>query len=235
MSSANSIAEPYPATSRTTGWRGVALVAITYIYFLIFAQFAFLQRLAQLRIADAHLKAVMAAMAFGGILFSLLTPRTKILAAPRKRLQLALTLSATAALLTLLRLNLPSAIAVAFLIGAALGTLTVTLVTHLPVWIGSANPLPTVDVAPGVVDLPPAHRALEARLGGHVRLGADDRVDAGLAAGGVEVEDPVHVAVVGDPEGGLAVLDRRLDQVLDPGGTVEHRELGVGVQVGERP
>jgi len=163
MSSANSIAEPYPATSRTTGWRGVALVAITYIYFLIFAQFAFLQRLAQLRIADAHLKAVMAAMAFGGILFSLLTPRTKILAAPRKRLQLALTLSATAALLTLLRLNLPSAIAVAFLIGAALGTLTVTLVTHLPVWIGSANPLLNVGVGTGlgyfVCNFPPLFNA----------------------------------------------------------------------------
>ena len=118
MSSINPIAATPPATSPTNGWRGVALVAITYIYFLIFAQFAFLQRLAQLHIADAHLKAVMAAMAFGGILFSRLTPRTEIFGAPRARLQLALTLSAAAALLTLLPLNLPAAIAVAFLIGA---------------------------------------------------------------------------------------------------------------------
>ena len=56
-----------------------------------------------------------------------------------------------------------------------------------------------------------------------------------LAAGGVEVEDAVHVAVVGDAERRLPVGHRRLHQVLDPGGPVEHRELGVGVQVGERP
>ena len=30
---------------RNSGWRGVSLVAITYVYFLIFAQFAFLKRL----------------------------------------------------------------------------------------------------------------------------------------------------------------------------------------------
>ena len=63
---------------RITGWQGIALVAITYVYFLIFAQFAFLHRLAELGLADARLQAVMAAMAAGGILFSLLTPRLKI-------------------------------------------------------------------------------------------------------------------------------------------------------------
>ena len=56
-----------------------------------------------------------------------------------------------------------------------------------------------------------------------------------VPAGLVEVEDPVHVAVVGDPERRLAVGDRRRDEVVDPGRAVEHRELGVGVQVGERP
>ena len=50
-------------------------MAITYVYFLIFAQFAFLKRLATLGIADSHLKVVMGAMAAGGILLSLLTPR----------------------------------------------------------------------------------------------------------------------------------------------------------------
>jgi len=49
--------------SRRSGWQGISLVAITYVYFLIFAQFAFLHRLADLGIAGAHLKAVMAAMA----------------------------------------------------------------------------------------------------------------------------------------------------------------------------
>jgi len=164
MSSTNPIAAPPLATSLIAGWRGIVLVAITYIYFLIFAQFAFLQRLTQLHIADAHLKAVMAAMALGGILFSLLTPRLEILnprpassarvrsalETPRTRLHLALIACAAAALLTLLPLNLPASIAVAFLIGAALGTLTVTLVTHLPLWIGATNPLLKVGLGTGL-------------------------------------------------------------------------------------
>lgn len=150
MSLANLSAAATTSTSRPTGWRGVALIAITYIYFLIFAQFAFLQRLAQLHIANEHLKAVMAAMAFGGILFSLLCPRINVLAAARSRLQLALTVCAAAALLTLLGLNLPAAIAVAFLIGVSLGTVTVTLVTHLRLWIGTTNPLLKVGLGTGI-------------------------------------------------------------------------------------
>ena len=96
------------SNQRVAGWRGVSLVAITYVYFLIFAQFAFLKRLTELSIADAHLKAVMAAMAFGGILFSLLTPRTNLLRSPRLRLQAGLALCAAAALLTLPASRLPS-------------------------------------------------------------------------------------------------------------------------------
>ena len=38
--------QPNKAPSSSSGWRGVALIAITYVYFLIFAQFAFLRRLA---------------------------------------------------------------------------------------------------------------------------------------------------------------------------------------------
>ena len=95
--------------------------------------------------------------------------------------------------------------------------------------------LPSGDVPAGVVDLSLADRALVPRLGGHVGLGADDRVDPRLAAGGIEVEDAVHVPVIGDPERRLTVGCRRLDQVRDPGGAVQHREFGVGVQVCERP
>jgi hypothetical protein len=40
-----------------SGWQGASLVAITYVYFLIFAQFAFITRLASLGLAGAHLKA----------------------------------------------------------------------------------------------------------------------------------------------------------------------------------
>jgi hypothetical protein len=48
------------------------------------------------------------------------------------------------------------------------------------------------------------------------------------------VEHAVHVAVIGDAEGGLAILHRLGHQLVDTGRTVEHRELGVDVQVGER-
>ena len=91
-----------------------------------------------------------------------------------------------------------------------------------------------VGVAAGVVGPAAAGRALAAVVVGHVRLGADDRLDAVALALLVEVEDPVHVAVVGDAERRLAVGDRLGDQLVEPGRAVEHRELGVDVEVGER-
>ena len=133
-----------------SGWQGASLVAITYVYFLIFAQFAFLKRLTSLGVADAHLKAVMAAMAAGGVLLSLLAPRLRLWPSPNLRLRLGLVASGTAALLALLPLGFPAAIAVAFLIGAGLGLLTVTLVTHLRRWTGDRNPLLAVGVGTGV-------------------------------------------------------------------------------------
>ncbi len=133
-----------------SGWRGATLVAITYVYFLIFAQFAFLSRLAALGIADAHLKVVMGAMAAGGILLSLLTPRMKLWPSPALRLRIGLGASGAAAFLTLLPLSTGASIAVALLIGAGLGLLTVTLVTHLREWIGRQNPLLKVGLGTGV-------------------------------------------------------------------------------------
>ncbi len=94
--------------------------------------------------------------------------------------------------------------------------------------------LAPVALAPGVVDAAPPDRALEARLRRHVGLGADDRRDAPGAALLVEVEDAVHVAVVGDRERRLAVGDRGRDEIADPSRSVEHRVLGVGVQMDER-
>lgn len=137
-------------SARWTGWRGISLVAITYVYFLIFAQFAFLKRLAILGIADAHLKAVMAAMAAGGILLSLLAPRTAFCPSPPVRLKAALTICGAAALLTLLPLGFSGSMAVSFLIGSGLGVLTVTLVTYLPTWLSNENPLLKVGLGTGV-------------------------------------------------------------------------------------
>ena len=67
------------ARLRNLGMQGVGLIAVTYVYFLIFAQFAFLHRLDALGISGAHLKSIMAAMALGGILLSLLAPRVRLL------------------------------------------------------------------------------------------------------------------------------------------------------------
>src|SRR5205814_2153560 len=65
--------------------------------------------------------------------------------------------------------------------------------------------LAALGVATGVVDATAPGGALEAGVVRHVQLGADDGGDAGRPAGRVEVEDAVHVAVVGDADRGLPV------------------------------
>jgi len=138
------------ANRHRSGWQGISLVAITYVYFLIFAQFAFLHRLASLGVAGTQLKMVLAAMAAGGILLSLLTPRLKLLPSPSLRLRIALLGCTTAAFVTLFPLGLAASVAVSLLIGAALGLLTVTLVTHLRQWTGDRNPLLDVGLGTGI-------------------------------------------------------------------------------------
>jgi cbb3-type cytochrome c oxidase subunit II len=135
---------------RASGIQGVGLVAVTYVYFLIFAQFAFIHRLDTFGITGPHLKSVMAGMAVGGIVLSLLAPRFAQLPSPARRLQCAFASAATAAFLTLAPLNLASAVAVSTLIGAGLGLLTVTLVTHLRQWIGDRKALLKVGLGTGI-------------------------------------------------------------------------------------
>lgn len=137
------------AKLRNSGVQGVALVAATYVYFLIFAQFAFLHRLDALGITGDHLKSVMAAMALGGILLSLLAPRAGMLPNPERRLQLAFLIAGLAALLTVFVLNTAFALLVSLLIGAGLGLLTVTLVTHLRRWTGTQHSLLKVGFGTG--------------------------------------------------------------------------------------
>jgi cytochrome c oxidase cbb3-type subunit 2 len=131
------------------GWQGASLVTITYVYFLIFAQFAFIKRRSSLGITDSHLTVVMAAMAIGGILISLLAPRLKLWPSLNLRLRVGLFASGSAAFLSLSHLNLASSILVSFMIGAGLGLLTVTLVTHLRHWAGNGNPLLLVGLGTG--------------------------------------------------------------------------------------
>src|ERR1035441_5105419 len=135
---------------RNSGWQGACLVAITYVYFLIFAQFAFLNRLGALGIAGAHLKAVMGAMAAGGMLLSILTPRMKHWSSPTLRLRIGFAVSGIAAFLSLLSLGVVASLIVAPLIGAGLGLLTVTLVTHLRKWTGDEHALFKVGLGTGI-------------------------------------------------------------------------------------
>ena len=79
-----------------------------------------------------------------------------------------------------------------------------------------------------------AARPLEPTRGDEVRLHAEDRLHVGVARGAVEVEDAVHVPVVGDPDRGLAVGGGLGDDVRDARRAVEHRVLGVQVEMHER-
>jgi cbb3-type cytochrome c oxidase subunit II len=152
-----------PGRLSRSGWQGVCLVAITYVYFLIFAQFAFLKRLSLLGVADAHLKTVMAAMAAGGILLSLLAPRLDRLYLPKPRMQIAFAVACMAAFLSLFRLSVAAAACVSLLIGAGLGLLTVTLVTHLRRWVGTSHPMLVTGLGTGlgyfICNVPPLFNA----------------------------------------------------------------------------
>ena len=150
------------------GGQGIGLIAITYIYFLIFAQFGFLKRLAELGIAAGQLKAIMGAMAAGGIAASLLASRLENYSRPGRRLQIALAGCAMGATLTLLPMNLSGALAISFLMGASLGVLTVTLVTHLKLWMGEKHPLIKVGLGVGlayfICNYPPLFEAVPAKM-----------------------------------------------------------------------
>ena len=137
------------ASTHTNGWQAIVLLAVTYVYFLIFAQFAFLKRLATLGLGGDHLQAVMAAMAAGGIAFSLLAPRINLWPSPSLRLRGGLCLCSLSAFLSLLPLGLSATVFVSFLIGAGLGLLTVTLAGHLLQWTGDRNPFLLVGLGTG--------------------------------------------------------------------------------------
>ena len=65
-----------------------------------------------------------------------------------------------------------------------------------------------------------------------VGLEAENRLDAVLGAGLVELQGTVHHPVVGEAERGLAELGGARGEGVDPAGAVEQRVLGVDVQVG---
>ena len=66
-----------------------------------------------------------------------------------------------------------------------------------------------------------------------IGLDADDRLDAASRGLLVEVVGTEHVAVVGDRQSRHLLRDRLVKQLADPRGAVQHRVLGVVVQVHE--
>ena len=132
-------AQDLQSGSTTNSLRACLLIAATYFHFLIFAQFAFLDRLAQWSSQPAGLKMVMAAMAAAGVLFSLLTAGPGQRWSPGLRLRASLALCSLSAFASVLSLNLAAALPLGFLIGASLAVLTVTTATELCHWF-RANP-----------------------------------------------------------------------------------------------
>lgn len=126
------------------------LVAVTYVYFLIFAQFAFLARLAALGVPAAALQPVMATMAIGGIVFSFVTAHLVERFSASVLLRTGFSLSGAAALWSLSSFASHNAVFIALVIGAGLGIITVSLVTHLPQWCDAQQPLLTIGIGTGL-------------------------------------------------------------------------------------
>ncbi len=93
--------------------------------------------------------------------------------------------------------------------------------------------LAALGVAARVVDAASPSGSLAAVIVGHVGLGTDDRLDALLVALLVEVQRAVHVAVIGHPDCRHPVGHRFGHHLVESRRPVEHRELGVDVEVGE--
>ena len=74
---------------------------------------------------------------------------------------------------------------------------------------------------------------LRAPILDEVDLAADDRLDACLRGGPVEVDGARHGAVVRDRDRRHLELHGALDQLADTAGAIENRVLGVAVEVNE--
>ena len=66
-----------------------------------------------------------------------------------------------------------------------------------------------------------------------VYLAADNGLDAGVAAGGIEIHNAVEGAVVGDGQRIHAQLASAGDQLRDAADAVEHTVFSVNVEMGK--
>ena len=69
---------------------------------------------------------------------------------------------------------------------------------------------------------------------GHIHFAADDGLDTGLAAGGVEIDHAVESAVVGNGQRVHSQIGGMRHQFGNTADAVEHGVFGVGMQMGEQ-
>ncbi len=120
---------------RISDWRGSSLpgivgIAATYVYFLLWAQFGFLELIHQ-RLADAAVAPVMASMGLTGLVVSLLTPFLLRRFGASQLLPTAFVACAVIAPLTTAAHGLVAFALAGAAIGASTAVLTVTLASHL--------------------------------------------------------------------------------------------------------
>lgn len=124
---------------RQAWWAAVAAIAATYVYFLIFAEFALLELSRVVAPTPAALRGIMTGLGAGGIIGAIVGART--FAADRHATQLAWAFRACAAsaLLTLPVSSLATMVVAAGLVGLSLGWLTVILTAGLRPVTGTAR------------------------------------------------------------------------------------------------
>jgi len=127
----------------------VAAIAATYIYFLIFAEFAFLE-FAAASLTPAQMKPLMTALGLGGITGSLLAAARFSATRIRPHLALGFLASALVALLTLAAHSPATLIASSALIGLSLGWATVTLALSLLPLLGPRSLAPACGLGTGL-------------------------------------------------------------------------------------
>lgn len=123
-------AEPSPAARGPGAAAGVAAVAATYVYFLLWAQFGFLHLLRS-QLTTAEVQVAMGAMGVAGLLTSLTAAAVLRYHPFRPLLRRALVAAAAAALLALAAREVVTLSAAAALVGGATAAVTVTLATGL--------------------------------------------------------------------------------------------------------
>lgn len=129
---------------------GLAAVAATYVYFLIWAQFGLLARMRAAGLDAGEIRLAMAAMGLAGLAASFAAAR---LPAGRRTVAAGLAACAAAALAALAAGSLSAFALAAAVVGAATATTTVALASALPALVGPARRGLAVGAATGLAYL----------------------------------------------------------------------------------